>query len=458
MAAGARTNRNGLSMLSLPIIRERLDDVRRSLAARGVDAPLDAILELDDRRRELLADVESRRADRNRAGKAIGAAKSPEERQQLIDEQRAVAGRLDAMENDLREVDERLNALLLEIPNLPHPDVPLGGEADSVVVIEGDGATGEERRLETPVPMQAYPTPATPASLRPHWEIGEALGIIDAERAAKIAGAHFLVLRGDGARLQRALIGWMLEVHREQGYEEIYPPAVVKEEMLVGTGQLPKFANTMFHLEDTDLWLNPTAEVPVTNLYRDEIIDAVELPMRYTAYAPSFRREQFSAGAATRGIKRLYQFDKVEMVRFETEDASWAALDRLLDDALEIVRLLGLRYRVLRLAMGDLTFSSAMTYDIEVWAPGAREWLEVSSVSNFEAFQGRRANLRYRDAEGRIHHMHTLNGSGLALPRTVAGLLETYQLEDGSVEIPGVLRPYLRGRSSITANGPASAG
>jgi seryl-tRNA synthetase len=241
----------------------------------------------------------------------------------------------------------------------------------------------------------------------------------------------------------------MLEVHREQGYEEIYPPAVVREEMLVGTGQLPKFADTMFHLEGTDLWLNPTAEVPVTNLYRDEIVDAAELPMRYTAYAPSFRREQFSAGAAVRGIKRLYQFDKVEMVRFEDEDSSWAALDVLLDDALEIVRRLGLRYRVLRLATGDLTFSSAMTYDIEVWAPGAQEWLEVSSVSNFEAFQGRRANLRYRDAEGRIHQMHTLNGSGLALPRTLAAVLETYQAEDGSVEIPAVLRPYLGGQETI---------
>ncbi|MBM3141303.1 MAG: serine--tRNA ligase [Chloroflexi bacterium] len=435
-------------MLPAQTIRERTADVRRSLEVRRTEAPIDRILELDERRRALLTEVESMRADRNRAGRAIGAARDAAKRARLIEEQRAVAGRLDALEGLLREVDAELDALLLQVPNLPHPDVPVGGEADSVVVLEGDGAG--ERRLDPPQPTSAYPAPATDEARLPHWELGERLGIIDFERGVKISGSQFYVLRGDGARLQRALIAWMLDLHREQGYVEVYPPAVIKEEMLVGTGQLPKFAHTMFHLEGTDLWLNPTAEVPVTNLYRDEILDVGDLPILHTAYTPCFRNEQFSAGAAVRGIKRGYQFDKVEMVRFENDESSWAALEQLLDDALEVARRLGLRYRVLRLATADLTFASAMTYDIEVWAPGAREWLEVSSVSNFEAFQARRANLRYRDPDGRIHALHTLNGSGLALPRTVATLLETHQLEDGSVELPEALRLYLGGQASIS--------
>ena len=440
-------------MLSIQILRERVDAVRRSLTARGSDAPLDRVFALDDERRALLGEVERMRADRNRAGRAIGAARDDAERAQLIEEQRAVAGRLDALEDRLRETEAELNTLLLEIPNIPHPDVAVGTEADSVVVIEGDGAAGTERRLDPAVPLADYPAVAIDERLKPHWELGETLGIIDFERSAKISGAHFLLLRGDGARLQRGLIAWMLDLHRSRGYTEIYPPVAVREEMLVGTGQLPKFANTMFHLEGTDLWLNPTAEVPVTNLYRDEILEAGDLPRLHAAYLPSFRHEQFSAGAAVRGIKRLYQFDKVELVRFVEEGASWAALDQLLDDAIEVVRRLGFRYRVLRLATGDLTFSAAMTYDIEVWSPGAQEWLEVSSVSNFEAFQARRANLRYRDADGAIHHLHTLNGSGLGMPRTLAAALETWQREDGSIELPAMLQPYLGGQTAITLPG-----
>ena len=440
-------------MLSIQTIRERTDDVRRALAARASTAPLDRVLALDEQRRALLGEVERMRADRNRAGKAIGGAGDAAERARLIEEQRAVAGSIDALEAQLRAVDTELDALLLEIPNIPHPDVVIGTEAESVVVLEGDGARRTERRLDPPVPLADYPAPQDGGALKPHWELGERLGIIDFERGVKISGSQFYVLCGDGARLQRALIAWMLDVHREQGYSEVYPPALVKEEMLVGTGQLPKFADTMFHIEGTDLWLNPTAEVPVTNLYRDEILDAADLPIRHTAYTPCFRHEQFSAGAASRGIKRGYQFDKVEMVRFEDEHSSWAALELLLDDAIEIARRLGLRYRVLRLATGDLTFASAMTYDIEVWAPGAREWLEVSSVSNFEGFQGRRANLRYRDADGTVRTLHTLNGSGLALPRTLAAVLETFQLEDGSIELPPPLRPYLGGQATITIRG-----
>ena len=436
-------------MLSIQTIRERTDEIRKSLRDRRTDAPLDAILAADEMRRSVLADVERMRHDRNDAGKRIGAAKDAAERQQLIEAQRSVASDLDRFEGILREADQNLETLLLNMPNIPHANVPVGGEEDSVVILEGDGATGFERRLDTPVPIAQWESPAIDEDKHPHWHLGPELGIIDFERGTKISGAPFYILKGDGARLQRALITWMLDVHREQGYSEIYPPALVREETLVGTGQLPKFANTMFHAEGTDLWLIPTAEVPVTNMYREEILDPAQLPLKHAAYTPCFRHEQFSAGRDVRGIKRGFQFDKVEMVQFVPEEDSWAALEQIVEDALDIIRPLGLRYRVLRLATADLTFASAMTYDIEVWAPGANEWLEVSSVSNFLDFQSRRANLRYRDAEGRIHHLHTLNGSGVALPRTLAAILETHQQPDGSVVLPEAIRPYLGGLSKI---------
>ena len=435
-------------MLSIQTIRERTDEVRRSLLNRNTEAPLEAILAADEQRRSVLADVERMRHDRNDAGKRIGSAKDAAERDQLIAAQRAVAADLDRFEAVLRDADRELEALLLYIPNLPHPDVPVGSEEDSVVILEGDGEQWE-RRLDTPMPLAEYESPAIDESRHPHWHLGPELGVIDFERGTKISGAPFYILKGDGARLQRALITWMLDVHREQGYSEIYPPALVREETLVGTGQLPKFAGTMFHAEGTDLWLIPTAEVPVTNMYREEILDPALLPLKHAAYTPCFRHEQFSAGRDVRGIKRGFQFDKVEMVQFVPEEQSWAALEQIVEDALAIIRPLGLRYRVLRLATGDLTFASAMTYDIEVWAPGANEWLEVSSISNFLDFQSRRANLRYRDAEGRIRHLHTLNGSGVALPRTLAAILETHQQPDGTVVLPEAIRPYLGGLSTI---------
>jgi seryl-tRNA synthetase len=397
----------------------------------------------------LLTQVERMRAERNDAGKRIGAAKSPEERQTLIEAQRAVAGELDGLEAQLKDLDGALDALLLQMPNIPHADVPLGGEEDAVVILEGDGATGWERRLDVPVPVKDAPNPDAEGDRLPHWEIGERTGLIDFERGTKLSGSSFYILKGDGARLQRALISWMLDLHRGQGYSEVYTPFLVREAMLVGTGQLPKFADTMFHAEGTDLWLVPTAEVPVTNMYRDEIMDAATLPIRHTAYTPCFRHEQFSAGREVRGIKRGWQFDKVEMVIFAEEDDSWRAHEQLLEDALAVVRALGLRYRVIRLASGDLTFASAMTYDIEVWAPGAQEWLEVSSVSNFLDFQARRANLRYRGEDGKVHHLHTLNGSGVALPRTVAALLESGHLEDDTIDVPSVLHPYLGGQGTL---------
>ena len=438
-------------MLSLQTIREQTDALRTAAAQRGVPTSIDRIVELDEQRRPLLTEVETKRADRNKASRAIGAAKDPDERQKLIDEQRAIASDLDALEAQLKTVDEELNGLLLEVPNLPHPDVPVGTEDDNLIILHGDPVAGTEERLSEPIPRSEWPDPAPETSLKPHWDLGEQLGIIDFERGVKLSGANFYLLRGDGARLQRALIAWMLDLHREQGYSEVYPPALVNESALVGTGQLPKFGDTMFQTTD-GRWLIPTSEVPVTNMYAGEILEAGSLPIHHTAYSPCFRREQFSAGSAVRGIKRGYQFDKVEMVRFEKPDRSWDALDELLEHALETVRSLGLKYRVQRLATEDLAFASAMTYDIDVWAPGAQEWLEVSSVSNFLDFQARRANLRYRTGDGPIAHLHTLNGSGLGLPRTLAAVLEQHQLEDGSIKIPAPLHPYLGGQTTIEAS------
>ena len=437
-------------MLSIASLREEPDAIRGDLVRRGDDpAPVARALELDEQRRGVLTQLEAMRADRNEAGRLIGSADSDEERQRLIEEQRAVAGRLDELEAQLAATDTALDELLLTIPNRVHPDVPDGGEPDALVVRQGVGT--DERMVEPPVRVEDWPDPEVEGDAAPHWDLGEALGVIDFERGVKLSGANFYVLRGDGARLQRALIAWMLDRHRERGYIEVYPPVMVRGEMLVGTGQLPKFADTMFHIEGQDLWLVPTAEVPITNMYRDEILDVDQLPIRHAAYSACFRHEQFSAGRDTRGIKRGFQFDKVELVQFVEPERSWEAHKALLDDALDIVQTLGLRYRVTRLAAGDTTFAAAMTYDIEIWAPGAAEWLEVSSVSNFLDFQARRANLRFRNDEGSVEHLHTLNGSGVALPRLLASILETNQLEDGSVEVPEPLRPYLGGLQAITA-------
>ena len=436
-------------MLALRDVRERADELRAVFARRGVEAPLDAIVALDAERRALLAEVEAMRADRNRAGKAIGAARDGEERERLIAEQRAVAGRLDGLEGRLREREAELRALELELPNVLHEAVPDGGEDDGEVILEG---VGEEppSRPDPPRRVADEADPPPEAGRRPHWEIGEALGLIDFERGAKIAGSRFYVLRGQAARLQRALIAWMLDLHRERGFGEVYVPFVVKEEMLVGTGQLPKFGETMYRDAEDDLWLVPTAEVPVTNLYRGEILDGGALPIRHAAYTPCFRRERMSAGRDIRGLKRGHQFDKVELVIFCEPERSREEHELLLDEALAVVRALGLRYRVVRLAAADVTQSSALTCDIEVWAPGSHEWLEVSSVSNFLDYQARRAGLRYRDAEGRARLLHTLNGSGLALPRTLAALLEQYDRGD-AIEIPAPLRPYLGGAPRIEA-------
>jgi seryl-tRNA synthetase len=347
--------------------------------------------------------------------------------------------RIDEHDARLRVVEEELTDLMMGVPNLPDEDVPLGkDETDNVVRETG----GPEREF-------AFQP-------KPHWELAEELGLIDFERGVKIAGTRGYVLRGDGARLQRALVQWMLDLHTTRhGYTEVDPPYQVLGDMLVGTSQLPKFGDTLFRDIEEDKWLIPTAEVPVTNLYRDEILDESTLPIYHVAATPCFRREQISAGRDVRGIKRVYQFWKTELVKFAHPDESRTEHRRLLDEALSIVHLLGLRFRILDLCTGDMTFGSAHTYDIETWAPGSEEWLEISSCSNMTDFQARRANLKFRpEGGGRPQFLHTLNGSALALPRVIIAIMENYQREDGTIEIPEVLRPYFGGRDTIGKQPP----
>jgi len=422
-------------MLALPFIREHPDVVRGALAARHTDAPLDEILRLDEERRRLLQETESLKAERNAAGKRIGAAQAPEERQRMIDEMRGVSERIDILEPRLRALDEQLERLLLEVPNLPDDSVPPGeSEEDNVVV----------RQHGEPPTFDFAPLP--------HWELGERLGIIDFERGRKLAGSRFYVLTGAGARLQRALIAWMLDLHTQQhGYREVYPPFVVREEAMWASGQLPKFADNLYHDVEDDLWLVPTAEVPLTNLHRDEILDRERLPLLYAAYTPCFRREKMSAGRDVRGIKRGHQFDKVELYKFTRPERSMDELESMVRDAESVCAALGFTYRVIELCTADLGFAAAKTYDLEVWAPGSGEWLEVSSLSNCTDFQARRANIRCRRQQGaRPEFVHTLNGSGLALPRVLATLLEQYQQPDGSVALPDVLLPYMAGATHLS--------
>jgi seryl-tRNA synthetase len=402
-----------------------------------VGAEVDAVLEADRRRREAILAVETLRAERTAASKAIRDQKDAAAREAAIAAQRGVGERIAAAEAAVLEAEAAFRALMLELPNLPHPDVPLGPDDSANTVVRTEGA--------------APPFDFTP---QPHWDLGTALGIIDFERGVKISGSRFYVLRGMGARLQRAPITWMLDVHtRAHGYLEIYPPAMVKGECLVGTGNLPKFADTVYRDAEEDFWWVPTAEVPVTNLYRDEILAAEQLPIRHVAYSPCFRREKMSAGRDVRGIKRGHQFDKVELVKFVHPDTSDEALVTLLADAEDVCRQLGFHYRVVQMCTGDLSFTAAMKFDLEIWAPGCGEWLEVSSCSNFRDFQARRANIRFRNDKGKPELVHTLNGSGLALPRVVIGVLENYQRADGSVVVPEVLRPYM-GVDVLAAGAP----
>jgi seryl-tRNA synthetase len=425
-------------MIDLKILRERPDDVLGTYRERLFDEEAAEIarrlLAVDRRRRQIASEADTVKQKRNADSALVGREKDPDKRQALIaqmEDHKTVIARAD---EELARLDEEIRRLALQLPNLPDPSVPTGKtDAENKVVRE----VGERRVL--------VPSP------KPHWELGEALGLIDFERGVKIAGSRFYLLRGLGARLQRALIGWMIDVHVEQGYSEVYPPFMVKEECLYGTAQLPKFADTVYRDIEEDFYWVPTAEVPVTNMYRDEVLDAGSLPIRHVAYTACFRREKMAAGRDTRGIKRGHQFDKVEMVKFTAPERSLEELEKLVNDAEEILRRLELPYRVVEMVTGDLSFSACKKYDLEVWSPGVEEWLEVSSCSCFGDFQARRALIRMKSGKDKPRFVHTLNGSGLALPRTVIAILENYQQPDGSVQVPRVLRSYMGGLEVIRA-------
>jgi len=420
-------------MLDLRRIREETDLVKARLARRGNPAHLtgiDAVLELDERRRKLVGEVDGLRARRNEESQRVAALKRDkknDEAEAIIRSTRELGERMTKLEAQLAEYEGAVRELLLGIPNLPDEVVPEGGESANLVVREW----GVE--------------PSFAFQPKPHWELGEALGILDLARGAKVAGSGFPLLSGLGARLERSLINWMMDVHaREHGYQELWPPFLVNRDAATGTGHLPKFGEDMYEVPLDGLFLVPTAEVPVSNIHANELLAVDDLPIRYVAYTPCFRREAGSHGKDTRGLLRLHQFDKVELVRFERPEDSEQALEELTSHAESILQRLGLRYRVVLLAAADLGFSNARTYDLEVWAPGVATWLEVSSCSRYTDYQARRMNLRYRpDANAKPEFVHTLNGSALALARLVVALLETYQQEDGSIVVPEPLRAYL---------------
>ena len=417
-------------MLDINIIREQPDVVRKSLADRQMDvSPVDQVLEMDHQRRLTIQETESLKAQRNAVSKEIGKAKDPAERQAKIEAMRQVGERISQLDETLRKVEDELNAILAGIPNIPDGRTPIGKDDSENVVLRGVGEISE---------YDFEP--------KAHWDLGPALGILDFEQGVKITGSRFYVLSGAGARLQRALIAWMLDLHIRQGYTEKYTPFMVKEQTMFSAGQLPKFEDNLYHDVEDDLWMVPTAEVPLTGLHMDDVLEEANLPLYYTAYTPCFRREKISAGRDVRGIKRGHQFDKVEMYIFCRPEESDGMLERMRADAEQTCAELGLTYRVKAQCTGDLGFSARMTYDIEVWAPGCNEWLEVSSISNVGDFQARRANIKYRPTEGgKLKLVHTLNGSGLGMPRTLIAILENYQQEDGSVVVPSVLRPWMAG-------------
>ena len=417
-------------MLDLSLIREKPDLVRAALKNRQMDAsPIDAILQLDEKRRSLLTEVEQLKAERNTVSKEIAKLKDAVEREKKITAMREVGDRIAALDRAVAVVETELTSLTSALPNIPDERTPVGASEEENVVLKSVGELPE---------FDFEP--------KAHWDLGPALGIIDFERGTKITGSRFYVLSGPGARLQRALIAFMLDLHARQGYTEKYLPFMVKTETVFGAGQLPKFADNLYKDHEEDLYFVPTAEVPLTGLHMDEILDEAQLPLLYTGYTPCFRREKMSAGRDVRGIKRGHQFDKVEMYMYAKPEESDALLEKMREDAEATCAALGLTYRVKQLCTGDLGFVSAITYDIEVWAAGCNEWLEVSSVSNVRDFQARRANIKYRPADGgKARFIHTLNGSGLGLPRTLIAVIENNQQADGSILIPDALRPWMGG-------------
>ena len=415
-------------MLDINLFRENPDLIREGMEKRGLDpSSVDKVIALDARRRDILQEVESLRAKRNQGSKEIPNIEDPEKRQEKIEELRTVGDQIDALDEELSEVEERLQGEMAIIPNIPDESTPIGtDESDNVVL-----------RTHGDIPEYDFKP-------QPHWDLGPALGILDFERGVKLSGSRFYVLNGAGARLQRALIAFMLDTLQEQGYAERYTPFMVQEEVVFASGQLPKFEDNLYHDHEEDFWWVPTAEVPLTGLHKDEILNVEDLPLEYMAYTPCFRREKMSAGRDVRGIKRGHQFDKVEMYIYCQPEESEAKFEQMMADAERVCQKLELPYRVNQLCTGDMGFAASITYDIEVWAAGCGEWLEVSSVSNTRDFQARRAAIRYRPEEGAgTEYVHTLNGSALGVPRVLIAVLENYQREDGSVEIPDVLRPYM---------------
>jgi seryl-tRNA synthetase len=425
-------------MLDIKWMREHRAELAEAMAKlNATDVPWERALDLDERRRELLTRVEVLRADRNTGSKRIGELfreKKADEANAMKERMGQIGNEIDTIDVELRQVEEDFHAAMLRIPNTPEPDVPVAPDESGNQVVKEWG--------EKPI-MDFDP--------KPHWDLAEALDIIDFERGVKLSGSRFYVLKGAAARLQRALINWFLDVHTsEHGYTEVYPPFMVRSHCMEGTGNLPKFGDVLYRDAEEDFWLIPTAEVPVTNLYRDEIIEAGQLPIYHVASTPCFRREKVSAGKDVRGIKRVHQFHKVEMVKFVEPQHGRNELEALTHNAEVLLERLGLPYRRVAIATGDLSFVAAIKYDLEVWAAGSDEWLEVSSCSLFRDFQARRANIRYRPAEGsRTEYVYTLNGSGLALPRVIIAILENFQQADGSLIIPDVLRPYMGGVERI---------
>ena len=424
-------------MIDIKIIRENPDLLKDSLKRRQMDVSIvDQVAELDKEWRAKLTRVEDLKAEKNRISKLIGSAKDKEERESYLAlvNQAQFKIELPNTENEIAKIEEEISEKISTIPNLVDQSVPLGKDESENIVLRTVGEI-----------------PSYDFEPLPHWELGPKLGIIDFDQGVKITGSRFYVLNDAGARLQRALIAWMLDLHGRQGYHEKYTPFMVKGETLYASGQLPKFADNLYRDHEEDLWMVPTAEVPLTGIHMGDFIEGERLPLCYTAYTPCFRREKMSAGRDVRGIKRGHQFDKVEMYVYCKPERSMEEFGMMVKDAEETCKELGLTYRIVQLCTGDLGFNARITYDIEVWAPGCQEWLEVSSVSNVGNFQARRANIKYIDAEGRKDYLHTLNGSGLGLPRTLIAVMETYQQADGSIRVPEVLKPWMGGIEVIEA-------
>jgi len=423
-------------MLDIKFIRENPELVKTAIKNKNESADIDRILEIDRQRRNIIAEVEKLKALRNSASEQIAVKKrNKQDATEDIARMKEVGDKIASLDNDLRGIDEKLEQLLKWVPNIPHPSVPVGGEDNNVTVKEWGQIPQFNFKLLT------------------HWELGDKFNILDLPAAAKIAGSGFYVLKGLGAKLQRALVNFMLDTHIKDGFTEIHAPYLANTETMTGTGQLPKLAEDMYKLQDENLYLIPTAEVPVTNLHRDEILSEDQLPLYYVAHTPCFRREAGAAGKDTRGMIRVHQFDKVEMVKIVHPDKSYEEHETLLQQAEKIIQALKIPYRVRLLATGDLSFAGAKCYDIEIWSAGLGKYLEVSSVSNFESFQARRMNTRFRDKDKKVHYVHTLNGSGVALPRLLITVLENNQTEYGTILIPEAIRSYMGGIAEITKSG-----